>query len=289
MDILKLKTFLDNQEVQAPEELLDIKLLATFDNDATQANIEAQTLTFTGAGRQAILNHVDQGYFFEGMPFRFQLQKGAQQFLAFDGMLNLNNEYAEFDTDRVQAKMQKLDGLNTLNERLSALTFDLLNVEGRLNTKNVEYLVEKRKSLLEIAIASLLIYSVVDQIASEIRKLLDDQSDVIAKSSSTPPNVIGASLVTAARIATRIAYYAAAVVAVYKIAKDLLETLISPVRRYKMVSYYDMMAASVEKLGYKFSSSIDYLHKAHYLASDPFDEELTGAPNPNDRDWETIL
>ena len=53
MDILKLKTFLDNQEVQAPEELLDIKLLATFDNDATQANIEAQTLTFTGAGRQA--------------------------------------------------------------------------------------------------------------------------------------------------------------------------------------------------------------------------------------------
>lgn len=282
MDITKIKTFLDNQEVQAPEELSKLKLLATFDNDSTQANIEAQSLTFTGTGKAIIDNHLEQGYFFESLPLQFQIRKGDRQIMGFEGMLEMNNDFEATTTDRVIGKMQKLDGLNTLNERLSALTFGLLDSENLVKKVNLEYLVEKRKPITEIIVSGFLIYSLLDTISETIRKSAELIGEIAAFSSQVPTGTIGAAILLAAKLAANIVYTATLVKLTYDLVKDLIFSFISPVRKYPVASYRSLMTAAATKLGYGFSSTISYLDNAHYLASNPYRDEVQGIPSPSD-------
>lgn len=282
MDITKIKTFLDNQEVQAPEELSKLKLLATFDNDSTQANIEAQSLTFTGTGKAIIDNHLEQGYFFESLPLQFQIRKGDRQIMGFEGMLEMNNDFEATTTDRVIGKMQKLDGLNTLNERLSALTFGLLDSENLVKKVNLEYLVEKRKPITEIIVSGFLIYSLLDTISETIRKSAELIGEIAAFSSQVPTGTIGAAILLAAKLAANIVYTATLIKLTYDLVKDLIFSFISPVRKYPVASYRSLMTAAATKLGYGFSSTISYLDNAHYLASNPYRDEVQGIPSPSD-------
>jgi hypothetical protein len=94
------KYYLDGQEVNAPIDWQSINVLATFDNESTQANISSSQFTFTLSERAKINNYINAGLtggvgIFEGMPFSIRTYNNINNEVAFDGFLDLTNNFQD--------------------------------------------------------------------------------------------------------------------------------------------------------------------------------------------------
>lgn len=282
MDLTKIKAIIDGQSVDLPEEWQGLQIQASFEEDNVQANIQTESFSFVGTAREVIENHINQGYFYEGLPYELKLNKGNLNYLAFNGYLNLQDSYTKLFTDRVEAQAQKLQGLNTLGEKLSSLTFGYLDSLGVIESKEVEYLVEKRINAVEIVMTSLMIYLMVKEVAELVRKTAENISELIAVvSTGTFTSALAGGALIVAKIALDLAYAGVMVKAIIEMTEELLFQFISPVRRYKTVSYFELMKKAVEHLGYSFSSSITDLQRFHYLPSNPYEDQPNSSGVPS--------
>ncbi len=284
MELTKIKATLDGQEINLPEEWQGLQIQASFENESTGANIQTESFTFTGKGRQVILDHIDQGYFFEGVPFDLQIRKTPLNYLAFEGFLDLQNSFEDLSTDRVKSKIKKLRGLNTFGEQISGVSFGYLDSLGLINSEEVEYLVEKRKNFVEIVSSLIVIYLLVKETIELTRRLAKDIIDLaslIAGGGLT--GALGGVLLLAGQIIVNIAYGVAIVKAIIELVEDLLSYFISPVRKYKTCSYYELMRGACQYLGYDFQTTISDLSNIYFLPSNPNDEKIeSGVPRPLD-------
>lgn len=284
MDITKIKAILDGVGVDLPEDWQGLIIAASFDEDSIQANITTEAFSFVGSARQVIEDHIDAGYYYEGVPFELQVRKGEKNYLAFNGLIDLQESYTKLYTDRVEARAQKLNGLNTLGEKLSGLTYGFLDSEGLITSKNIEYVVEKRKNFVEIVVTALMIYLMIKEITEIIRRIADNivkVSGMLVGGGLT--GSAGAAILSFGQIALDIAYAAVMVVAVIDMAEELLAQFISPVKKYKVCSYRELMSKAVQYLGYDFKSKITDLDNFHLLPSKPYNDDIkSGVPRVSD-------
>lgn len=285
MDLTKILFDLNGKQVNPPAEWTGLAIAAGFEDDATQANISSQEFTFVGEARESIMQWIDDGYFYEGMPFGMKLKKGALDYVAFKGFLNLQKSFVdEVGNDKVKAKIEKLDGLNTIGEKLGGVSFGYLESIGLINSIDVEYVVEKRKTIIEIIVAGLMIYLLTKELKETVMRLAKNTSDAIALiAGGGLTGGLGAAILSIARVAIDLAYTIAMVIAITKMVKDMLDGFISPVRKYKCCSWFEMMKGAANYLGYNFASSIPELVNVHCLPSKPHDEKIkTGVPRASD-------
>ena len=285
MELTKIKALLNGQNVDLPEEWQGLQIQSSFDNDSIQANITTENFSFVGSARQIVEEHIEEGYFYEGLPFELQLRNGAQEYLAFQGFLNLQDSYTKLFTDRVEARAEKLNGLNTFGEKLGGVTFGFLDSEGLIESKEVEYVVEKTKNAAEIVVTSLMIYLMIKEITEIIRRIGDNIVKVtgLLVGGGLANSSIGAAILAAGQIALDLAYAAVMVKAVIEMAEQLLSQFISPIKKYKVCSYRELMKSASLYLGYEFESSITDLSNIHFLPSKPYDDKITsGVPRVSD-------
>ena len=286
MDLTKIRATLGGQEINLPEEWQGLQILANFEPDLTQANIDTEEFTFVLEARKLILEHIEEGRLYEGIPLELQLSKGNNNYIAFDGFLNLQKTFLNLvGSDKVSSKIAKLDGLNTLDERLSGISFGYLDSLGLVKSEDVQYLVEKRKPFIEIVVTALMIYLMIKEIAEIQRRLTDNIVSFVGllTGGGAVNSSIGAALLLAGKIIIDLAYAVLLIKAIIEMVEELLNSFISPVRTYKVCSYFELMRSACEYLGYEFSSSITHLQNAHFLPSNPLDEGITtGVPRASD-------
>jgi hypothetical protein len=285
MDLTKIRASLNGVNVNLPEEWQGLQLQASFENDNIQANIQTEEFTFVDEAREEIERHIKLGYFYEGLPFKLQVNKGNLNYLAFEGYLDLQSSYTKLSTDRVVSRIQKLSGLNTFGEKISGLTFGYLDSLGIIKSVDVEYLVEKRKNFLEIVMTSLMIYLMIKELAELTRRLADNIISFISllTGGGTFTSIIGSALLLAGKILLDIAYGAIMVKAIIEMTEELMKQFISPVKKYKCCSFFELMRATCQHLGYNFSSSITDLKLFHNLPSNPYEDKIeTGVPRVED-------
>ena len=285
MELTKIKALLNGQDVDLPEEWQGLQIQSSFDNDSIQANITTEDFSFVGSARQIVEEHIEEGYFYEGLPFELQLRNGEQDYIAFQGFLNLQDSYTKLFTDRVEARAEKLNGLNTFGEKLGGVTFGFLDSEGLIESRDVEYVVEKTKNAAEIVVTSLMIYLMIKEITEIIRRIGDNIVKVtgLLVGGGLTNSSIGAAILAAGQIALDLAYAAVMVKAVVEMAEQLLSQFVSPVKKYKVCSYRELMKSASLYLGYEFESSITDLDKIHLLPSRPYDDKITsGVPRVSD-------
>lgn len=287
LNLTTIKAYINGVRVDLPEDWQSIQVVANFGEDVQPA-IETEDFTFVGSACDEIVKHIQLGYYFEGLPFRMEVQNGNDVRSVFDGYIDLTDSYEKLSTDRIKVKVKVKGGVDDLATKLSSFTYGYLDSLGVITSVDVEYVIEKKNNVVEIVMTSVAIYLMTKEIAESIERISTNINNVQAlfttSASGVPPSPpLGAILLASLQLLVEIAYTAVLLVAIVKMATDLIQGFVSLVRKYKACSFYELLSSACEYLGYQFSSTISDLSNIHFLPSDPFNDKIeSGVPRPND-------
>ncbi|MFA5234184.1 MAG: hypothetical protein WC390_07275 [Sulfurimonas sp.] len=300
-----IKFYLNGQQVSAPTDWQGIDILATFDNESTQANITIDKFTFVLTEYQKIIDYINKGLIggtgiTEGFPFKIQTYNDKNNYSVFDGFLNLSDDI-EIDevNGKIKSKIRLSDGLNTLDEQLSALSFGYLQDEKKVFTQSdyttINYIVEKKLNFLEVIISIIIEYLMIKELWEQTYKAAYAIADAVAHIAGGVTGTLAGTLFTVAVAIINITVFALILTAVMELGKNLINQFIPPKRETKCLNFNTAITKIVQYLGYSFYSNITDLSQAYYLPSNQnYDEDdnfgflkkvhgtETGIPNISD-------
>jgi len=274
----RLRATLNNVEGDLPIEWQDIEIEADFQEDLIEPQITIEQFTFVGQFSQEIKNWIAQGRMFEGIPFKLDTYNSSSNFIAFDGYVNCANNVEVFEDTTVKANIQLANNIQSVKDRMSGITMSYLrskNVFTDSDYTDVKYVVEKSNNYLEIAINSIIIYSLYVQLETQIRDIADNVGKVA--DGNTPIVVAGTGVSTGANIGgivyaalslvLQTIYTVAVLTALINLALQTFEALVPIPRTHKTLNFRTALTKIANYLGYNFVSPIELLDKLVYLPS----------------------
>jgi len=299
--------FINGITYNAPLEWQDLNVLATFDNESTQANISTTEITLVGEAMQSVKDIIDEGLtggvgIFEGVPAKIAVYNKNNTAIVFDGYINLTKDYKDESWNgRIFVTVQKKDGLNSLEDRLSGLTYGYLEEQKVFTLKDyisLEYVVEKNNNSFEILVNSVTLFLMLKELAEAVKTTAETISDTVAFFATGATGGIAASIYAVSKSVITVAYTATLTVAVTGLINDLVQTFVSPLRKHKVISLYTLLANVSEHLGYTLETDIAELKEFFFLPSnnnlDQYDKQgfifktegtKTGLPNITDNGY----
>ncbi len=272
-------------QLNAPRNWQELEFLATYDNDSVQPNISTNELILVNEAYDYIMSQFRAGKVFEGIPVKISYSNSdINNLTAFEGYIDLSNSF-EFDVSKPELSVQivKDNGLNSLNDRLSALDYKFLANKGVYTDADyttINYVVEKPFNFIELAVSGLTLYILTKNIYDAVK----DIQDKISTGTSLIPTGLGgpfaSALYIALTIAIRIAYYALMLVLIINLARQMFDYLVPPKRETKTIKTRLLLEKVASYLGYGFETGINDLDNYYYLPSNSnYDEvdDLTGA------------
>ena len=285
---------LNGVDVNPPREWEDVQILATFDNEATQANITTDKFSWVNENAVAINDWIAGGLtgatpgIFEGMPLRIQIFNQDNTFNAFKGMIDFN-DFTIISPVEVEAQVKKQSGLNELSDRLEGITFGLLESEGILTSSDYQdcnYVVQNEIVLIELVLLNISIYLLAEQIADGVNRVGEIIADSTGHATGGGPfGAIGSALYLVIRLVIETIYLAAITLALIELIKQLIELLVPQKRTHKTLSLKKGLEAIADKLGYTLITNIDLLDEIYFLPSKPQAEQPIGSGIPNVADF----
>lgn len=261
-----------------PKEWTGIQILATFDQTGGQANISTERFKFVNENAKAIRDYIAGGAatnpstvgIFEGIPFEFDIQNSSS-YPAFRGFLDLNGFRENTPVD-VDVNIKREDGLNSLADRASGLSYRYLESVGAIGQQDyidMPYVREKLAGdqVAELAVLSLNIFLMQQQLADIIKEFGKDASNTTAHTigGGTGP-VAGATHATLTTI-LNVIYAALVIIYLTQLIIDLIELIFPPVRRWRGTVWKTLLERAMDYLNYQYQSSIPELASTIYLPS----------------------
>lgn len=271
---------LDNVAVDAPLKWEDIKVKAVFDSeeidDGIQGELETDRFTFTLEEFTRIKNHINSGLtggvgIFEGQPFKIKGNNVRRSIDVFTGFLDLTDSVLiDNEGIRVGAKIREANGLTSLSERLGAITYGYLDEIGKVGPADyvdLNYVVEKKITLLEILMANLLIFILFKELQENIRQTAKTVSQVIGYATGSITGPLSAAIYATAVAIIQIAYTTLIALALIDLGRAMINTLIPPLRTHKVINWGRALEIVANHLGYNFVHNIPELDTYFYLPS----------------------
>ena len=265
----KITITLNGDNSSAVRELHDIELLATFENGNAQANITTTDFEFVNEFAQSIRDWIEDGTtggygIFEGIPLNVEISGSNPNYLAFNGYLDMTDEFEIINPTMVKGKIKKDSGMQTLDDLSSGLTWQFLYEEGVLTASDMEwipYIIEREFDPVAFLLISLAIYSVSVQIIDLIRS--------IAKDIANP-------LSSALTIALDIIYALALIVYLITLIIDLIRMIVEPVKYTRAMRLKRLLEIGSSHLGYSYNTTISEINDNHIVlipSKDSIDEQ----------------
>lgn len=260
--------------VSVPLGWQDISVLATWNNGNTQANITTSEVELTLDAARAVRQHVADGMLggvgiFEGLPCKLNVNNGYGQVIAFDGYANLTNSYKDSERrNRVYITLEKKDGLNSLNQRLEALSYGYLESLGVYSDSDyitVLYVVEKMDNGTEIIVAAITLFIMLQELYNTTNETTKQIIDTAALFAILPLGSAGAIIKSVGTAALLIVYNAIMLAAVINLANNLFASMISPIRKHKGIKLEKLLSKVSQHLGYGFETDIADLTQIVYI------------------------
>jgi hypothetical protein len=267
---------LDNIQVNAPTEWQNIEILANFENESVQANITTDLFTFTLNEATKIRKFISNGMnggvgIFEGMPFNLSVKNKDNQYNAFKGFLDLTDTFIDdVENNRVKCKVSKDNGLNSLEARLSAISFGWLENQKHITNadyKDIEYVVEKPLNLTEEILTAITLYIMIKELNDSIKessKLIAETSAYIATGLT---GGVAAAINLIAKITIQTVYMVVMLRTIVSIAESMFNRYIPPKRTTKALSFKTGLAKMFGFIGYTVVTNITDLDKYYFLPS----------------------
>ena len=277
---VQIRLEIAGQTVNLPVNWQDFEILASYDNDSIQPNISTSEFELVNQAYELVMSKFNSGQVFEGIPTKLILSNDANTVEVFQGYLDLTNNFTYSDvTPRLTASISKENGLNSLNDRLSALDYNFLLEKGVYTQSDyeiIEYVVEKKINLIELATSLITIYLLQKELFDGIKDIGDFTANTTAHASGGVSGGIAAAAYVIAVSIIEIAYRVAILALIIKLAKELFQAFVPPKRKTKVITERKLLEKVANYLGYSFETGISDLDNNYYLPSNKnFDE-----PNP---------
>lgn len=294
----RIRHYLNNNQVDDP--LDEIEVEAHFGTNV-QALVALSRFVFTNEEAQTIKSWFDAGNAFKGLPYKIETYNDTNNLVALNGYLNPATIEDSIDfNNRLSISLVKDDGLEKLETQLSALTFTLLedkNIFTSSDYEDLNYIVEKKINFFEMLVSSVILYLMIKELAETIKAIASDISDIVglATGGGMGFGLIASIILAVIKLLVTTVYALTMVAAIINLGKQMLDTLLPPVRTHKVLKLKTAMTKICGFLGYTFDTDLTDLDDIKYLPSNPQlnDEKLskwiqfskgtpTGLPNASD-------
>lgn len=271
---------LNGQIVNNPTNWRGDRIAVNFGSDL-QPTIETQTNTWVNDSARIIFRASDSGLngglgMFIGIPHEIEVSKGQTLFKAFDGYVDLTDEYQKINSVTLQAKSKGFSGPLTLEQRADGVTFGYLESIGFITDADfitVEKVIEKENNFIEIAITSIVIYLMLKETAESIQRINDRTATFTGILTTPPGGQIGAAIYAGLALLVEIAYTAVMILYITDLALSLVESFISPIIKDKSMTWRKMLEKGLEFLGLNLQTNLSDLERLTFFPSNPFAED----------------
>jgi len=311
-----LSFFLDGKKVNPPKNHLNLQVEATFINAteegaltiSPQANVDVDAFDWVTDGSDTpnkaarlIKQWIADGLtklgpgIFEGMPLQILAKDAVNSEDAFNGILDLPDGFIELDPVQVRSKSRETASLNVFGERAQGVTFGFLLARGLADPSapgvitpsdfvNVKYVVEKKVDPISLIIAGITIFIMVKELVEAIKQLAADTNTFVRELAGGLLSAIADIVWAILNLLVQLAYIIIITIAIIKLIRDLINQLISPIRRHKAMRLRTLLEKATTYLGFELESPLTELDDIVYLPSSPDEEEPhpEGIPKPQD-------
>jgi hypothetical protein len=254
----KITLSLNGDTTSAIRELHDISLLATFENGNAQANISVTEFEFVNEYAESIQEWIANGLtgglgIFEGIPLSVTISGSNPNYLAFDGYLDMTDDFQVVDPTTIKGKIKKDSGLQNLDDLASGLTFYYLHEIGFLTNGDMEfvpYIIEKQFDPIAFLLLAFTIYSLTNQIISLIKNIAQ---------------AIASGLVAPLQIALEIIYAIALIGYLTILIIDFVRMIVEPVRFTRGIRLQKLLEKGSSYLGYNYNTTISEIFDNHIV------------------------
>jgi hypothetical protein len=270
MQSARLQLQIGGTATQGMPELLGVQVSAFFDSGNVQPAITSDTFELVNEARQAILAHIQAGRIFEGLSFKIIASNSSRSVTIFDGFFDFREHSDNPDTRKFTTRIMKRDALGTISERAQALTFGSMYDRGLITDSDfvgVDYVVEEPFDPLRVVTVSVTLYLLVKDLQDTAYNLAEGIATAAGILSAGVTGSAGAAIYTGLRLAAQIAVFAVKIVALIRLADQLVNLLFPIQRQHKAATLRTLLTRSFAALGYEFRSNIAELDTYVYLAS----------------------
>lgn len=282
------KYILNGQQFNAPIDWQDVQIQASYEGDNVQPSLTVDSFRFPLEAREIINKWIEDGKnngvgIFEGMPFDLSIYNNTSIQHNFKSFIDFTNGYKDFLEDgKVDVSIIKDNGVDNFFDQLGGISFGYLEEIGVFTDANytqVSYVNEKKFNLIEILMASVVLFLMIQELAQAIEKLADNIAQITGLSLfvGTGSTALGVVVMTVLKAILVAVYVAILLAAVIELGKTMLEILVPKERKHKTLNLKSALSGVCGHLGYDFSTGIDEMDTVYYLPSNPnLDEKTAG-------------
>ena len=265
---------IDGKEYDSVVELHSLEVLATFDNQSAQPNINIENITLVNEAAVAVRAWGEGGLnggvgYLEGMSIVLLCSDTSgviPPMRIFDGYIDFTQGFKIISPVKVSCKIVRYKSLNDLETKLSALTYGYLAGDaGRITSADfvtVKTVVIPFDQNMQDLMLAFLEFTMLRELYFLALKIQSDAAILLTQPTSS-------AATAAATLVLDLVYAALLVVQVIKLTKKLIDTFFAVPKLNKAMTYHALLSKACEQLGYTFETSITQLAQWAYVPSKP--------------------
>lgn len=267
---LEMKYYFDGGVEFRPKNADNIGVKFDWTRDILEGELNTDAIilgdTPENPAKSFVLNHYRTLGAFQGIPITIEIGS-----VSVDYYIDLTDQpkLSGDGDDPIEVKIKRRKAVDYFKQQANGLTFELLNTTHPIDTFKIPYLIV-RDNQVELSITlSIATYNLTKALIEGVRDLVEAITEVIratTPNAGIPPSIDTGDIIAAVLLATaRIIYIAALLIALIKIAKDIIELVFPPVKEFKVSTVNELLKKGCAKLGYNFLSTVSEFHNMTIL------------------------
>lgn len=265
---MQINWFINNQPVDPPMNWPEVRIVLHFDEaiegDAIQASINIENVEWVLANSTILRNHIDAGVtgngvgIYEPPTVRAELVKAGTIVQVFNGLIDLPRAPKLIDKNRILTNLIERGDEVRFTDRARARSFAYMYSIGEITDADfvdIDYVLSSIPDYTQTAVVSLAIFGIVKEIKEQVERVVSIVAEAVGISAAGATGGIGAILLVVAKLIIITIYFIAMTIALVQLTKDLINSLISPVRQYKGMRLLTLMQKGADHLGLAFDST----------------------------------
>lgn len=248
-----MRHFINGQEI-TPRNRESIGVVSDFSGNPDVLALNVDSVILPLEGFEIVKQHIANVGLFEGLPYQVEVDGITLQY--YIDLL----EDVKVRQHEIEVKLKRRKNVDSFFERINGLSFENMVSKGvNYDTYNVPYFIVKDNQAevaLQLAIAG---YVMTKELIQAVKDLSTAIADVI--NASIPilipipiPNT-GAIIQASLKATAQLIYTSAVLIAVIKLANQMIQLVFPPLRNLKGISFNELMRKSCEYLGYQYESN----------------------------------
>ena len=221
------------------------------DRKIRDLELSVDSLEFVGEDKTVIENWVNTYGNFVGIPLDIVYSNG----LTVKYILSVDTT----ETNTIKTKCKRYRGIDNFFDNANGMTFSAI----QWNESDFSYIdyviIPENQSMYYISLA-LATFSLAQELAKSIQEIAEAIADIVKASTPVglpiPAPDFGAIAVAIIKLLARIVYAIFIVIALIRVATELINIIFPAIRQFKCISYKTLIDKGCQRLGYSLSSTL---------------------------------